>query len=327
MEYTPPARDPIPITESSTSSVRESANFLAVYGLDETMLRNIKDILIDIARDAGRMMAAADPLVNTSEMKNNSSDRVTATDKAVEKMVHDRLTARYPDFGFLAEESFVHGDKLTDIPTFICDPIDGTLNFIHGFPNIAVSLALAIEKKPFIGVVYNPFSGHLFTAIKGQGAFLTRASGTTCPLIAPPVPKPMSSLNDCLVAIEWGNQRSGSNWELRTSIHRQIMTAKAEGGAMVHSVRSLGSAALDFCYVAAGWIDLFWEGSVWVWDVAAGWCILEEAGGIVASANPGNWNPSIEGRGYLAVRAAKRAEQHAVVEELWGLMGDRKFEY
>ena len=291
------------------------------------MLRDVCEDFISIARVAGSMMVEADPVIETSETKNNSSDRVTATDKAVENLVRDRLTAKYPDFGFLGEETYKTGDKLEDKPTFVCDPIDGTLNFVHGFPNTAVSLALTIEKKPFIGVVYNPFRGDVFRAIKWQGAFLTTSTGVNHRLPISPLPKPMPSLNDCLVAIEWGNQRSGPNWELRTEVHKKLMTSKEAGGAMVHSVRSNGSAALDFCYVAAGWIDLFWEGGVWVWDVADGWCILEEAGGIVASANPGDWNPIVEGRLYFAVRAAKHHDQEKVVKELWDMMGERKFVY
>ncbi|KAF2445567.1 inositol monophosphatase [Karstenula rhodostoma CBS 690.94] len=291
------------------------------------MLRKIKDDLVDIARAAGEMMLDADPSIDHSDTKKNSSDRVTATDKAVEKMVQDRLTSTYPRFEFLGEETFKLGDKLGNMPTFVCDPIDGTLNFIHGFPNTAVSLALTIHKKPFIGVVYNPFRGDLFAAIKWQGAFLTTATGETRRLPISPVPKPLTSLNDCLVAVEWGPQREGPNWALRTSMSQQLMTSKAAGGAMVHSIRSNGSAALDFCYVAAGWIDVFWEGGCWIWDVCAGWIILEEAGGMVASANPGDWEPTLEGRLYLAVRGAKPAEQKGVVKELWDMMGERKFAY
>jgi myo-inositol-1(or 4)-monophosphatase len=100
-------------------------------------------------------------------------------------------------------------------------------------------------------------------------------------------------------------------------VHNKLLTSKAEGGAMVKSVRSNGSAALDF----------FWEGGVWIWDVAGGWIILEKAGGIVASTNPGDGDPTLEGRLYFAVRAVKREEQKSVVEELWGIMGDRKFVY
>ncbi|KAJ4347255.1 uncharacterized protein N0V89_011195 [Didymosphaeria variabile] len=327
MESLPTPPTTAPNSGPSTPDAQQRLDFLASYGLDEAMLRKIKNDLVDIARTAGQMMIAADPSVVESDTKKNSSDRVTETDKAVEKMVQDRLTSEYPHFGFLGEETFKLGDKLGDMPTFVCDPIDGTLNFIHGFPNTAVSLALTIEKKPFVGVVYNSFRGDLFTAIKWQGAFFTTSTGITRRLPMSPVPKPMTSLNDCLVALEWGSQREGSNWELRTSMSQQLMTSKAAGGAMVHSIRSNGSAALDFCYVAAGMIDVFWEGGCWIWDVCAGWIILEEAGGMVASANPGDWDPTLEGRLYLAVRGAKRAEQEGVVKELWEMMGDRKFVY
>jgi myo-inositol-1(or 4)-monophosphatase len=89
-------------------------------------------------------------------------------------------------------------------------------------------------------------------------------------------------------------------------------------------MRSSGSAALDFCYVGAGWLDLFWEGGCWIWDVCAGWLIVQEAGGIVVGANPGEWKPTLEGRSYFAVRGASSGQQE-LVEELWSLMGDKRF--
>lgn len=287
-------------------------------------LCSVRDTLVAVAREAGQMILAADTSLDISETKRNTSDRVTATDKAVEAMVHSRLTADYPAFSFLGEESFKEGQLLKDAPTFVCDPIDGTLNFIHGFPNIAVSLALTIAKKPVVGVVFNPFRGDLFTAIKGQGSFLERANGTICKLPPNPHPTPLSSLNDCLIAIEWGNERYGQNWDLRTEMAKMLMSRASDGGAMCHSVRSSGSSALDFCYVAAGWIDLYWEGGVWIWDICAGWLIVEEAGGLVAGANPDDWDPTLEGRTYLAVRPTPSGQKE-VVEELWGLMGGRKF--
>lgn len=94
---------------------------------------------------------------------------------------------------------------------------------------------------------------------------------------------------------------------------------------MAQSVRSSGSAALDFCYVAAGSLDVFWEGGCWIWDVCAGWLIVEEAGGIVTGANPGEWEPTLEGRSYMPVRAG--AGQHEVVEHMWRLMDGKKFVY
>lgn len=108
-------------------------------------------------------------------------------------------------------------------------------------------------------------------------------------------------------------------------MHKKLLTDKKEDGAMVKSVRSNGSAALDFCYVAIGWYDMFWEGGVWIWDVCAGWIIVEEAGGMVAGANPDEWSPTLEGRSYLPVRAGEGREQ--VIKELWSLMDGKKFVY
>ncbi|USP80033.1 Inositol monophosphatase 2 [Curvularia clavata] len=302
---------------------------LTKHGLNVEDLRKIHDLLVEIAMDGGNIMLGAEySVLAAAQTKNNTSDLVTEFDKQVENMVECRLREAYPHFGFLGEETFKHGTKLADTPTFVCDPIDGTLNFYKGVPNCAVSLALTLDKKPVVGVVYNPSRGDLYHAIKGQGAYLTKpATGLEVKLPIQPVSPPMPSLNSCLIAVEWGNQRSGDNWALRTSVHNQLLTSKAEGGAMCKSIRSNGSAALDFCYVAQGIIDAFWEGGVWVWDVCAGWIILEEAGGIVASANPGDWNPTLEGRLYFAVRRAQPEEQKAVVEELWAIMGDRKFVY
>lgn len=300
---------------------------LSKHNLTSDHLKKIHDLLVEIAIDGGKIMVAAEhSVLAAAQYKNNTSDLVTEFDKQIEDTVETRLRKEYPVFGFLGEETFKHGTKLADTPTFVCDPIDGTLNFSKGVPNCAISLALTLEKKPIIGVVYNPFRGDLYHAIKGQGAYLKNTLiGTEIKLPIQPMPPPMPSLNSCLVAIEWGNQRSGENWALRTSIHNKLLTSKSEGGAMCKSVRTNGSAALDFCYIAQGIIDVFWEGGVWIWDVCAGWIILEEAGGIVASANPGDWDPSLEGRVYFAVRHAKPEEQKAVVEELWGIMGDRKF--
>ncbi|EOD44100.1 putative inositol monophosphatase protein [Neofusicoccum parvum UCRNP2] len=318
---------PLSSPEASVFDLTRCDDALIESLCNELPLEKIEQTLVSIARRANDMILAADPTVDDSDTKNNSSDRVTATDKAVEDMVYQTLTAAYPDFEFLGEESFKEGTKLTDSPTFVCDPIDGTLNFIHGFPNTAISLALTVGRKPVIGVVLNPFRGDLFTAVKGKGAFLTRHDGRRIQLPAKRNPTPIASLNDCLVAVEWGNQRSGPNWELRTAVHKKLLSSKESGGSMVHSVRSSGSAALDFCYVAAGWIDVFWEAGVWVWDICAGWIILQEAGGIVASTNPGNWEPELEGRCYLAVRGAPSDGQEKVVEELWGLMDGRSFTY
>lgn len=373
------------------------ASQLAKYNLTEGTLFQVQDVFIELVEAAGIMMVNAEhDVLAQAATKNNTSDLVSDYDKAIERMVQKRLQKDFPDFGFLGEESYKHGQKLTDGPTFIVDPVDGTINFTRGFHNFAISLCLAIEKKPIVGVVYSPKLGKLFTAVKTHGAFLVEEvfvprKNVTDPLElkvknsafeevfgkisievdgktampAPvvekanpislgakfepedfrptfkaklpnlpkyklplaPIPPPMPSLQKRLVAIEWGNERKGPNWDLRTDVHTKLLTSDEAGGKMILSCRSSGSAALDFCYVAAGMFDAFWEGGVWVWDVAAGWLIVEEAGGIVASANPGDWHPTMEGRTYFPVRGAKREEQEAVVKELWEVMGDRKFIY
>lgn len=302
---------------------------LAKYKLTRDDLKKVHSLLQELAMDGGKVMLEAEhSVLELAQFKNNTSDLVTEFDKQIEDMVESRLRAAYPRFGFLGEETFKKGTQLEETPTFVCDPIDGTLNFSHGVPNCAISLALTIDKKPVVGVVYNPFRGDMYHAIKHEGAYLTKTmTGLQVKLPVQRIPPPMHSLNSCLVAVEWGNQRSGPNWALRTLVHNALLTSQAEGGAMCKSIRSNGSAALDFCYVAHGMLDVFWEAGVYIWDVCAGWIILEEAGGIVASANPGDWEPTLEGRLYFAVRRAKPEEQKAVVEELWGIMGDCKFVY
>ena len=97
---------------------------------------------------------------------------------------------------------------------------------------------------------------------------------------------------------------------------------------MVHSLRSMGSAALNFCAVAKGELDLYWEGGCWAWDVAAGWVILEEAGGVVVDANPGGWEIAVDSRKYLAVRGCEggKEQQKALIEEFWSAVKG-KYDY
>jgi myo-inositol-1(or 4)-monophosphatase len=206
-------------------------------------------------------------------------------------------------------------------PTFVVDPIDGTVNFVHGNPYVCISLALCVDKRPVVGVVYNPFTDMLYTAIKGGGSFLNRR--TRLPLKAPPLPL-TGGLNRALVAVEWGSDRLGNNWDVKLRTYRNLAE---QGRGMVHSLRSLGSAALNFCAVAAGTIDIYWEAGCWAWDVAAGWLILQEAGGLVADANPGGWAPTIDGRRYMAVRACDDSKsQREIVEQFWSLVVG-KFDY
>jgi myo-inositol-1(or 4)-monophosphatase len=226
----------------------------------------------------------------------------------------------------MGEETYKPGQQLTDDPTFIVDPIDGTTNFIHGFPDACISLGLSVSRVSVVGVIYNPFQDLLFTAIKGKGAYMRRAGGESKRLPLAKTPQPLKGLGSALVGVEWGSTRDGPNFEIKAEVFRKLAATKETGGAMAHSMRSLGSAALNLAAVAAGQLDLYWEGGCWAWDVAAGWCILEEAGGLMVGGNPGEWKVEIDSRIYLAVRGAPSGQKE-IVEEMWNVIGDKKMDY
>jgi len=241
--------------------------------MDEYPLEKIRDFLVSIANEAGDMILAAHPSTGSSGSKKNSVDLVTETDRAVETMISTKLRQQYPSYAFMGEETYKPGDVLGPEPTFVVDPIDGTTNFIHTNPYVSISLGLSINLIPTVGVVYNPFSKTLYSAIKGKGAFMNK----TTPLPLRKNPEPIGELSQCLVAVEWGSDRSGPDYLVKHKTFTKLCASKSEGGAMVHSLRSLGSAALNLCQVAAGTLDVYWEAGCWAWDVCAGWVILSEA--------------------------------------------------
>jgi myo-inositol-1(or 4)-monophosphatase len=262
-------------------------------------------------------------------------DIVTETDKAVETLVSKKLQSAYPSYEFIGEETYKPGMQVTDAPTFIVDPIDGTTNFVHGFPEACISLGFSLNREPTIGVVYNPFQDKLYHAIKGQGAFLVQGAvwgleggkGRVSKLPLAKKPAPLDGgLSRALVAVEWGSSRDDDNYEVKTAVFKQLCLAREKGGAMVHSLRSMGSAALNLCAVAAGQLDAYWEGGCWAWDVCAGWTILVEAGGVMAGGNPGVRHPAIDERKYLAVRGAPGGQEE-LIKEFWDVVGDRKMGY
>ncbi|KAL8957945.1 MAG: hypothetical protein Q9193_004901, partial [Seirophora villosa] len=208
-------------------------------------LHNIHDFLVGLARKAAGLITSANPA--NVDTKKNSSDLVTETDKAVEDLISSSLKSEYPDYSFLGEETAQSG-RLTDAPTFVVDPIDGTTNFVHAHPYVSISLAFAHKQKPLVGVVYNPFTQHLYTAIKGHGAYLTspkipssfpeegvkvesQYEKRKLPLRAPPAP--LSDLSHAMVAVEYGNERHGNNWDCKMSTFSALGRDKSIDGAMV----------------------------------------------------------------------------------------------
>ncbi|CAG60672.1 uncharacterized protein GVI51_J00209 [Nakaseomyces glabratus] len=243
-------------------------------------------------------------------------DIVTAIDKQVEKLIWDSLKEQYPDFKFVGEESYVKGvTTITDDPTFIVDPIDGTTNFVHDFPFSCTSLGLTINKEPVVGVIYNPHLDLLISASKGNGIRINREPFDHKAKLESMGPL---YLNKSVVALQPGSAREGNNFKTKMKTYESLLSCD-EG--FVHGFRNLGSTAMTLAYIATGNLDSYWDGGCYSWDVCAGWCILKEAGGIIVGANPGEWDIPIDNRSYLAVRGTTeeggKELQKKYVDDFW----------
>jgi myo-inositol-1(or 4)-monophosphatase len=187
---------------------------------------------------------------------------VTKVDHEAEAAIIETIRERYPDHAFLAEESGQQGDGEY---LWVIDPLDGTTNFIHGFPVFAVSIALRINGRLKVAVIYDPNRQEIFTAIRGQGAQVDghriRVSNRR-------------DLQDTLIGTGFP-YRSKENIQTYT----KMLAAVLENTA---GIRRPGAAALDLAYVAAGRLDGFWEFGLQEWDIAAGSLIVREAGGLIS---------------------------------------------
>nr|GEY26816.1 inositol-phosphate phosphatase-like [Tanacetum cinerariifolium] len=224
-------------------------------------------VAVDAAKQAGEVILKGFSQTKNVEHK-GSVDLVTETDKACEDLIFNLLKHRFPTHKFIGEETTAANGvtQLTDEPTWIVDPLDGTTNFVHGFPFVCVSIGLTIGKVPAVGVVYNPIMNELFTAIDGKGAFL---NGNPIKVSS------QSELVKCLLTTEAGTKRDKATLDATTNRINSLLYK-------VRSLRMGGSCALGLCGVACGRIDLFYEvGFGGPWDVAAGVVILKEAGGVI----------------------------------------------
>ncbi|HUJ88012.1 MAG TPA: inositol monophosphatase family protein [Burkholderiales bacterium] len=225
----------------------------------------ILSIAIKAARRAGSVInrATLDGAILEVRSK-RAHDFVTQVDKDAEEAAMRVIRGAYPEHSILAEES---GENLGGAKTdyrWIIDPLDGTTNFIHGFPQFCVSIGVEHRGTLAHAVVYDPGRNELFTASKGRGAFLNdrRLRVTRC-----------QKLDDALVGTGFPfKELSRVDPYLRQL--RTIMSSCA-------GVRRAGSAALDLAYVAAGRLDAFWEMGLSPWDMAAGALLIQEAGGLV----------------------------------------------
>jgi len=192
--------------------------------------------------------------------KKGPIDLVTEADIASEKNIIEEIRRRFPDHEILAEESGLNqtGESAC---RWIIDPLDGTTNFAHQIPLFAVSIAFAVNMEIHVGIVLNPVSGELFTAVRGQGATL---NGTAIKVSR------QKDISESLLA-------TGFPYDVKQMLDPVMLRFK-HCIAASQGIRRLGSAALDLCFVACGRFEGFWEENLKPWDTAAGWLIAEEAG-------------------------------------------------
>lgn len=193
--------------------------------------------------------------------KLNDADIVTAADKAAERLIIDSVNAKYSDHSILSEES----GETVHAPGFrwVIDPLDGTTNFSQGLPIFSVSIGVEYEGRPVVGVVYDAYLDELFHAVEGRGAFLN-GNPVHC--------AEKTSLEQAVVSTGFPVDKGDTPDNNLDNLSR-IMPR-------VRGLRRLGSAAMDICYVGAGFLDGYWELNLHRWDVSAAMLILSEAGGV-----------------------------------------------
>jgi myo-inositol-1(or 4)-monophosphatase len=220
-------------------------------------------------RAAAVINRASFDLDRVSFAEKNPNDFVTDVDRAAEEAVIEVLQKAYPSHAFLGEESGTTGN-VNDESEFvwIIDPLDGTTNFIHGFPQYSVSIALQQRGVITLGVVYDPVRNELFTAEKGAGAFLNEKRIRV---------RKLDRIGGALLGTGYKN---GSPKALEEYLKMYGIMAERS-----HGVRRAGSAALDLAYVACGRLDGYYEKNLQAWDIAAGTLLVTEAGGIAGEFN------------------------------------------
>lgn len=225
-------------------------------------MQPMMNIAIRAARSAGDYISRQINNIPNLEIESKSpNDFVTQVDRQAEARIIEILLKAYPDHSILAEESGNYGESEYQ---WIIDPLDGTTNFLHGFPHFAVSIALSHKGRLEQAVIYDPLKQELFTASKGDGATVNNRRIR--------VTKPVSIKGALL----------GTGFPFRAKEHfPAFQNMFADFFNQASDIRRAGSAALDLAYVAAGRLDAFWEIGLQPWDMAAGALLIREAGGLI----------------------------------------------
>lgn len=231
------------------------------------MREPLKNIAIEAARAAGVIIIRAMKRLDTIKIaEKQPNDFVTEVDQRVEQEIISIIKKAYPSHSILGEEG---GELPGDDYQWIIDPLDGTRNFIHGFPYFAVSIAVAYRGKIEHGVIYDPIHQELFTASRGKGAQLNERRIRV---------SQRKQLEDSLLGTGFAYRYTDKNNPTPGKLLDAMLPTCGD-------LRRTGAAALDLAYVACGRLDGFWEMGLRIWDMAAGVLLIKEAGGIVCDLN------------------------------------------
>lgn len=228
-------------------------------------------VAVNTASKAGEWIKSKVGGFRNLQTKRSPADLVTEVDKGAEQMIRSLIATHFPEHAFLGEESAAGGLTVEEAKeaeyVWIVDPVDGTTNFVHGFPFFSVSIALAHKGEIMVGVVYDPSRDEMFVAEKGKGAYLhgkrmhvSKEEGLSSSLLATGLPA--------------GQDDAFRNLDVVRNVQPKV-----------RSIRMGGSAAIHLAYVAAGRLSGYWEYGLNVWDLAAGALLVTESGGRISGAD------------------------------------------
>ncbi|KAM7390214.1 hypothetical protein PAMA_008410 [Pampus argenteus] len=235
------------------------------------------DHCVEVTKRAGEMIREALQKNIAVMQKSSPVDLVTETDQKVEQLIISSIKEKYPTHSFIGEESVAAGapSVLTDNPTWIIDPIDGTTNFVHRFPFVSVSIGFTVKKEIEFGIVYSCIEDKMYTARKGKGAFCNgvpiRVSG-------------QEDISQSLVLTEINFKNNPEQFNTMLANVNTILTIP------VHGIRSPGSAAINMCLVACGSADAYYHMGIHCWDMAGGAAVVTEAGGVIVDISGGSFD-------------------------------------
>ena len=238
---------------------------------DETLLE-LRSVAVDVAREAGDMLADRAGQVEVAATKSSPTDVVTEMDRRSEELIRARILAARPADAILGEEGGQTGDADGAPVRWVIDPLDGTVNYLYGLHDWAVSIAAEVGGEILTGAVFVPMRGEMFSAIRGHGAFLQAGDDSWNPLHC----RPGVPLDQALIGTGFGYLAA------RRKVQGEVVAVLLP---RIRDIRRIGVASVDLCAIAAGRLDGFYERGLNYWDWAAGALVAEESGAVVGGLN------------------------------------------